>query len=188
MKLPVYLYGHPVLREVAQDITPDYPELSKLIEDMWETMYHTDGIGIAAPQIGRAIRLFVIDADVMKDDYPECAGFKRCFINARLVESSESLCTENEGCLSIPGVHEKVERPTTITVEYLNERFEPQRETLSGFAARVVLHEYDHIEGVLFIDKISAVRKTMIKSKLLNIAKGKSNTGYRTVVAPQKKK
>lgn len=188
MKLPVYLYGHPVLREVGTDISPDYPEVKKLIEDMWETMYFTEGIGLAAPQIGRAIRLFVIDADVMKDDFPECAGLKRCFINARIVEYSEQIANENEGCLSIPGIHERVDRPNSITIEYLNEQFEPQRETFSGFAARVVQHEYDHIEGVLFIDKISAIRKTMIKAKLLNIAKDKVNAGYRTVAAPQKRK
>lgn len=188
MKLPVYLYGHPILREVGQDISADYPQLGELIADMWETMYFTEGIGLAAPQIGRAIRLFVIDADVMKDDYPECAGFKRCFINAHIVEYSEATLSETEGCLSIPGVHEKVERPESITIEYLNERFEPQRETFRGFAARVVQHEYDHIEGVLFIDDIPAIRKAMIKSKLLNIAKGKVNASYRTVAAPQKRK
>lgn len=188
MKLPVYLYGHPVLREQCQDITAEYEGLESLIADMWETMYFTDGIGLAAPQIGRAIRLFVIDADVMGEDFPECKGFKRCFINARIIENNEELVTENEGCLSIPGIHEKVDRPNTITIEYLNEKFEPQRETLSGFPARVVQHEYDHIEGVLFIDKLPAIRKTMIKAKLLNIAKGKVNAGYRTVAAPQKKK
>lgn len=188
MKLPVYLYGHPVLREVAKDITPDYEGLESLIADMWETMYHSEGIGIAAPQIGKAIRLFVIDADVMKDDFPECAGLKRCFINARIVESDDNIVTEMEGCLSIPAIHEKVDRPNTITIEYLDEKFEPHRETFSGFAARVIQHEYDHIEGVLFIDKISAIRKTMIKSKLMNIVKGKVNAGYRTVSAPQKKK
>lgn len=188
MKLPVYLYGHPVLREVGQDITADYEGLSELIADMWETMYHTEGIGLAAPQIGRAIRLFVIDADPMKEEFPECAGFKQCFINARIVEYGETLSVETEGCLSIPAIHEKVERPDRITIEYLNERFEPQKATFTGFAARVVQHEYDHIEGVLFIDSISAVRKTMIRSKLLNIAKGKTNAAYRTVVAPQRKR
>lgn len=188
MKLPVYLYGHPVLREVGQDINPDYPALKELIADMWETMYYTEGIGLAAPQVGKAIRLFVIDADVMKDDFPECKDFKRCFINARIVEYSDNEVVETEGCLSIPAIHEKVERPESITIEYLDENFEPHRETFSGFAARVVQHEYDHIEGVLFIDKIPTLRKTMIKAKLLNIAKGKVNAGYRTVAAPQKKK
>lgn len=188
MVLPVYLYGHPVLRETSVEITPEYEGLKELISDMWDTMYHTDGIGLAAPQIGRSIRLFVIDADVMKDDYPECQGFKRCFINARIVDHSTDIVTETEGCLSLPGIHEKVERPNQITIEYVNEEFEPKRETLKGFAARVVQHEYDHIECTLFIDRISAMRKTMIKSKLMNIAKGKANAGYRTIVAPQKRK
>lgn len=188
MKLPVYLYGHPVLREVCQDITPDYPELDKLIADMWETMYHSDGIGIAAPQIGKAIRLFVIDASPMGEDFPECKGFKQTFINARIVERSEALCTENEGCLSIPNIHEKVERPESITIEYLNELFEPQQKTFTGFAARVIQHEYDHIEGVLFIDHISAIRKQMIRSKLMNITKGQVRTSYRVVAAPSKKR
>lgn len=188
MKLPIYLYGHPVLREMGSDITSDYEGLSQLIADMWETMYHSEGIGLAAPQIGRAIRLFVIDADPMGDDFPECRGFKRVFINARIVEQGEELCTENEGCLSIPGIHERVERPKQITIEYLNEQFEPQRETYTGFAARVIQHEYDHIDGVLFIDHISAIRKQLIKGKLMNIAKGKVHAGYRTVSAPLKKK
>lgn len=188
MKLPIYLYGHPILRELCHDITADYEGLDKLIADMWETMYVTDGIGLAAPQIGKDIRLFVIDAEPMGEDFPECRGFKRCFINAHIVEYSEDTLTETEGCLSIPSIHEKVERPATITIEYVNEKFEPQRETFTGFAARVIQHEYDHIEGVLFIDKISAIRKTMVKGKLMNIAKGKVNAGYRTVAAPQKRK
>lgn len=188
MKLPIYLYGHPVLREQCPDITPDYPGLSQLIADMWETMYHSEGIGLAAPQIGKAIRLFVIDADPMGEDFPECRGFKEAFINAHIVEYSSSVCTEGEGCLSIPGIHERVERPESITIEYLNERFEPQRKTFTGFAARVIQHEYDHIDGVLFIDHIPVLRKSLIKSKLLNIAKGKVNAGYRTVTAPQKSK
>lgn len=188
MKLPVYLYGHPVLREAGQDITANYEGLTQLIADMWETMYHTDGIGLAAPQIGRAIRLFVIDADPMKEHHPECAGFKRVFINARIVEYSERTLEEQEGCLSIPRIHEQVVRPESITVEYMNEDFLPQRETFTGFAARVVQHEYDHIEGVLFIDHISTIRKQLIKSKLLSIAKGKVNPGYRFVLAPGLKK
>lgn len=188
MKLPVYLYGHPVLREVSKDIDQDYPELKQLISDMWETMYHSDGIGIAAPQIGRAIRLFVIDADPMGEDYPECKGFKKVFINARIVEEGGEQVTHQEGCLSIPTIHEKVERPESITIEYLDEDFMPHRETYKGFAARVIQHEYDHIEGVLFIDHISTIRKQLIRSKLLNIAAGKVNAAYRVVTAPQKPK
>ncbi len=187
MKLPIYLYGHPVLREQGVDITPDYPELQKLVDDMWETMYHSDGIGLAAPQIGRAIRLFVIDADAMGEDFPECRGFRQTFINAHIVEESETPCTHTEGCLSIPAIHENVERPDTITIEYLDRELKPHRETYTGFAARVIQHEYDHIEGVLFIDHISPIRKQLIRGKLMNIAAGKVNAGYRTVAAPAKK-
>lgn len=187
MKLPVYLYGHPVLREVATDIDATYPNLSELIANMWETMYHTDGIGIAAPQIGLPIRLFVIDADELKDNYPECRGFKRVMINARIVQETEDTVSYDEGCLSIPGIHEKVTRSGTITIEYLDEQFVPQRETLSGFAARVVQHEYDHIDGVLFIDHIAALRKQLIRKKLNDIVQGKHRASYRTVSAPTKK-
>ncbi|EKY02185.1 peptide deformylase [Porphyromonas catoniae F0037] len=188
MKLPIYIYGHPVLREVGVDITPEYEGLSELIENMWETMYFSDGIGLAAPQIGRAIRLFVIDADPMKESFPECARLKQTFINARIVERSEETCSENEGCLSIPGINERVTRPTTITIEYVDANFQPHRETYSGFAARVIQHEYDHIEGILFIDQIAAIRKQLIKGKLSNMLKGKVSAHYRTVTAPQKKK
>ena len=188
MKLPIYIYGHPVLREVGADISPDYEGLQQLLEDMWETMYFSDGIGLAAPQIGRAIRLFVIDADPMAESYPECKGLKQTFINARIVESSEETLAEDEGCLSIPGIHERVTRPATITIEYVDANFEPHRETYSGFAARVIQHEDDHIEGVLFTDKIAAIRRQLIKGKLTNLQKGKLSAHYRTVTAPQKRK
>lgn len=187
MKLPIYLYGHPVLREQGADISADYPELQKLIDDMWETMYHSDGIGLAAPQIGRAIRLFVIDADALGEDFPECRGFRQTFINARIVEESSTPCTFSEGCLSIPNIHEQVERPDTITIEYLDRDLTPHRETYTGFAARVIQHEYDHIEGVLFVDHISAIRKQLIRSKLMTIASGRVHTHYRTVSAPTRK-
>lgn len=188
MKLPVYLYGHPVLRQMGEDISSDYPELKQLIEDMWETMYHSEGIGLAAPQIGRAIRLFVIDADPMAEDFPECKGFKKVFINARIVEEGEETSVHSEGCLSIPGINERVERPEQITIEYLDEAFVSHRENYTGFAARVIQHEYDHINGELFIDHISAIRKQLIRSKLNNIVLGKVNAHYRTVAAPQKPK
>lgn len=188
MKLPIYIYGHPVLREVGQDITPEYEGLQDLITNMWETMYFSDGIGLAAPQIGRAIRLFVIDADPMADTFPECKGLKQTFINARIVERSEDTLSESEGCLSIPGINEKVPRPSTITIEYLDADFQPHRESYSGFAARVIQHEYDHIEGILFIDQIASIRKQLIKGKLTNLQKGKVSAHYRVVTAPQKKK
>lgn len=179
MQLPIFLYGEPVLRKVAEDITADYEGLEKLIEDMWETMYHSDGIGLAAPQIGKPIRLLVIDADVMADQYPECKDFKRCMINAHIVESSEETCSEPEGCLSLPGIGENVIRPKEITIEYLNEKFEPQREHLADFRARVVQHEYDHLEGVLFTDRISPIRKQLVKGKLNKILKGQVHPSYR---------
>ncbi len=185
MQLPIYLYGQPVLRKVAQDITPEYDGLKKLIEDMWETMYVSDGIGLAAPQIGCSIRMLVIDADPMSEAFAECKNFKRCMINAHIVEMSDETCTESEGCLSLPGIGEKVIRPKEIVIEYVNEKFEPQREKLSGFAARVVQHEYDHLEGKLFVDRISSIRKQLIKGKLAKIQKGAVRTEYR--VAPHKK-
>lgn len=182
MKLPVYLYGQPVLRKMGTDITPDYPELKKLIADMFETMYDANGIGLAAPQIGRAIRLFVIDADPLKDEYPECAGFKRAFINAHIIEKSEDhRVVESEGCLSIPSINEEVERPYRIKMRYVDENFEPHEEVFEGFAARVVQHEYDHIDGVLFIDHLSGMRKEMIKKKLQRILSGKAKTSYRSL-------
>ncbi len=187
MVLPIYVYGHPVLREETKDLTPDYPNLEKLFEDMWETMYKTDGIGLAAPQVGLSIRLFVIDADTLKEYYPECKDLKRCFVNAQIVEYSDDECSEDEGCLSLPGINEKVTRPKTITIEYQDQNFEHHRETFSGFAARVVQHEYDHIEQKMFIDHISTIRKKLIRPKLMNIAKGKVRAAYRTITAPKKK-
>lgn len=183
MKLPVYLYGHPVLRKVAEDIAPDYPDLQSLIEQMKESMYESDGIGLAAPQIGKSIRLLVIDADILKDDFPECKGFKRVMINAHILEFGEETRSENEGCLSLPGIQEKVERPTSIRIAYMDENFKAHEEEISGFAARIVQHEYDHLEGKLFVDHISSLRKQMIKSKLNKILKGQVRTSYRTVTA-----
>lgn len=182
MKLPIYLYGNPVLRKVAVDIDKNYQDFDTFIKDMWETMYFSDGIGLAAPQVGRDIRVFVIDADALKEDFPECKGFKRTFINARIVEYGDKTVSENEGCLSLPSINEKVCRPDSITIEYLDENFEPQKEKLYGFAARVVQHEYDHIEGKMFIDHISALRKNIIKSKLKKITEGKVRTHYKTVI------
>ncbi|GAD06287.1 peptide deformylase [Porphyromonas crevioricanis] len=181
MNLPIYLYGQPVLRKVAEDISPDYPDLSSLIARMWETMYESDGIGLAAPQIGKSIRLLVIDADVLAEECPECKGFKRCMINAHIQEMGEETCTENEGCLSLPGINEKVSRPYSIQISYMDENFNSHEETLSGFAARVVQHEYDHLEGKLFIDHINSLRKQMIKSKLNKILKGQVRTTYRSI-------
>ena len=180
MNLPVYLYGQPVLRKVAADIEKDYPELEALIANMFDTMYHSEGVGLAAPQIGLPIRLIVLDGDPLGDDFAECSGFKRVLINPTIVSYGDEKVSYDEGCLSLPGIHEKVSRPTEITVRYLNEAFEPVEETLKGFAARIVQHEYDHLEGKVFIDHISPIRKQLIKSKLNNIVKGRVNCSYRT--------
>lgn len=184
--LPIYLYGQPVLRAVSQDITPDYPDLQQLIADMWLTMYESDGIGLAAPQIGRDIRLQVIDATPMADDFPECADLKLVMINAHIRERSEETCSESEGCLSLPGINEKVVRPKSIIVDYVDELFQPHTLELSGFAARVVQHEYDHIDGLLFVDHLSAMRKRMIKKKLQSISDGRVRVGYPTARQPFK--
>lgn len=176
--LPIYLYGQPVLRNMSEDITPDYPNLSELIADMWQTMYESDGIGLAAPQIGRNIRLQVIDATPLAEEYSECAQLKLVMINAHMQSLSEETCSEPEGCLSLPGINERVVRPESIVVNYMNEQFEPQRLELSGYAARVVQHEYDHLDGKLFVDHISAMRKRLIKKKLQHIADGRVRVDY----------
>ncbi len=158
--------------------------MPKLIDDMFETMYKSDGIGIAAPQVGKAIRLFVIDATPLKDDYPEVTDFKRVFINAHITSRNEDKTMEtNEGCLSLPGINESVRRSTEIVIDYVDENFQPHTETITGYAAIVVQHEYDHLDGKLFIDHLGALRKRLIKNKLVAISKGKARVGYRTVCA-----
>ncbi|MDD6210928.1 MAG: peptide deformylase [Bacteroidales bacterium] len=179
MILPIYAYGQPVLRKVAQDITSDYPNLKQLIADMWETMYHSDGIGLAAPQIGLDIRLLVIDVDPLKDIYPELEGVKRMMINARILERGGEKISSEEGCLSLPDIHEKVSRPSYIKVRYMNENFEEIEEEFEGYMARVVQHEYDHLDGMLFIDHISPIRKQLIKARLNAIIKGNIRCSYR---------
>ncbi|MBR5813694.1 MAG: peptide deformylase [Bacteroidaceae bacterium] len=180
MILPIYLYGQPVLRKVAEDITPEYPELKSLIESMFETMHQAEGIGLAAPQIGLAIRLVVVDLDVLSEDYPEFKDFSRVYINAHIVETSDEVDTMEEGCLSLPGIHEKVTRPSRIHVQYLDENFVEHDEWVDGYLARVMQHEFDHLEGKVFADRISMLRRQMNKTKLGNLAKGKVACGYKT--------
>jgi peptide deformylase len=180
---PVYIYGSPVLRKVAADITPDYPNLNALIKDMFETMEHSDGIGLAAPQIGISIRLFIIDASPLAEDHPEMADFKRVFINAHIVERTGDLQLYNEGCLSIPNIREDVERPESVLMRYVDENFVPQEERFDGLAARIIQHEYDHLDGILFTDKISTIRKQLLKSKLTAISKGKVSASYKVKIA-----
>ncbi len=180
MIYPIVVYGNPVLRQETVEIDSSYPEVSKLIEDMFATMYNADGVGLAAPQIGLSIRLFVVDADALAEDYPNCKGFKKAFINPQIVEESEELESYNEGCLSLPGINESVKRPVRIKIKYLNENFEPCEDVYEHFQARVVQHEYDHLEGHVFIDHISPIRRQMNKGKLSNMVKGKVRCHYRT--------
>lgn len=187
MILPVYLYGHPVIRKVAEPIDATYPDLAKLIADMYETMYATDGIGLAAPQIGRSIRVVVIDVDVLSETYPELAGVKMTLINPTLqVIEDGKKCTTEEGCLSVPGVHESVTRIEKIHLHWYDENFEEHDEIIEGYLARVVQHECDHLEGKVFIDHLSPIRKQLIKAKVTNIIKGKINCGYRVKAAGTK--
>ncbi len=180
MKLPIYTYGMPVLRKEAVDIAPDYPELTQLIADMHETMDASDGIGLAAPQIGKAIRLVVINLDPLKEDFPQYAGFRHAFINARILEYDETETdTSEEGCLSLPGIHERVTRPTRIRVSYLDEQFQPHEEWIDGYLARVMQHEFDHLDGHLFIDRISPLRRQMVRGKLAALLKGKFRCNYK---------
>lgn len=186
MILPIVAYGDPVLRKVGNDIDSAYPDLDKLIANMKETMHNAHGVGLAAPQIGKSIRLFIIDASPFAEDKELdekdrnfLADFKHVFINAHIIEEKGDEWTFNEGCLSIPDIREDVVRKDTIDVEYLDENFEEKRITLDGLAARIFQHEYDHIDGVLFTDKLSSLKKRLLKKKLENISKGKIDVDYR---------
>ncbi len=184
MILPIYIYGQPVLRKVADDIDPKSVDLKELVSDMFETLDASNGVGLAAPQIGKAIRVVVIDLDVLSDDFPEYKGFRRAFVNAHILEYDDDSEKESldEGCLSIPGVSEKVTRPTRIHVRYLDEDLVEHDEWVDGYLARVMQHEFDHLEGVMFIDRISPLRKNLVSGKLKNIIKGKFRCSYRTKV------
>lgn len=183
MILPIYTYGQPVLRKQARDIDNTYPELQTLINNMWETLADSEGIGLAAPQIGLDIRLVVIDLDVLKEDMPEYEGFRKVFINAHIEEYDETeKNTSEEGCLSLPAIHEKVTRPTRIRVRYMDENFVEHDEWVDGYLARVMQHEFDHLEGKMFIDRISPLRKQLIKSKLRSLLQGRFRCGYKVKV------
>ena len=192
MKLPIVAYGDPVLRKVAEEIDEDYPDLKKLIDDMFDTMYAAHGVGLAAPQVGLPIRMFVIDATPFAEDDEEnkemLQSFKKVFINPIMVEESGEKWTFGEGCLSIPDINEDVLRHRNIRINYLDENFEEHEMDLTGLAGRVVQHEYDHIEGKLFTDKLSTLKKTMLKSRLDAISKGNIRVGYKMRFPQQKKK
>jgi len=189
MILPIVAYGHPVLRKVAQDIDASYPDLPKLIEDMWETMYASNGVGLAAPQINRDIRLFVVDSSQIflnmdederaEQQYPDDPGVKQVFINAHIVEEAGDDWPYNEGCLSIPKIREDIYRAEEVTLDFLDEHFQKHRKTFSGITGRIILHEYDHIEGKLFIDHITPLKRKLLKRKLDDISRGAIKVDYK---------
>ncbi|MGH2644452.1 MAG: peptide deformylase [Chitinophagaceae bacterium] len=187
MILPITAYGNPVLRKKAEDITADYPGLQELITNMWETLYASHGVGLAAPQVNRPIRLFLVDSkhvleqleDKEKEEYGDDKGIKTVFINAKVLDLNGDPWAYEEGCLSIPKIREDVDRPETVTIEYLDEQFQPHKETYSGLTARVIQHEYDHIEGKLFIDYLKPLKKRLLKKRLDDITKGKVSVDYK---------
>ena len=187
MILPIYIYGHPVLRAENVTVTPGFPKLQELIENMKETMYHTQGIGIAAPQVGVNVRIVYIDVDVLAEDFPELKDVRMVLINPKIVvDENASSVTREEGCLSVPGIHENVQRIEKIHLYWQDENFQEHDQEIEGYLARVVQHECDHLDKTLFVDRISPIRKQMIRSKLTNMAKGKVSCNYSCKVAPLK--
>ena len=180
MIYPIVIYGSQILRNESVDITPDYPELKKLIDDMWITLAEAEGVGLAAPQIGKNIRLFIVDCTPWGEDDPSLADYKRVFINPEIYEESEETSLFEEGCLSLPGLHENVRRPVTIRMRYLDENFVEHDEEFTGKPARVIQHEYDHIEGLVFTDHLAPIRKNLIKNKLQKMARGSYKAFYKT--------
>lgn len=182
MTYPIYVYGNPVLRQVAKEIDKSFPDLEKFIADMFDTMYNSDGLGLAAPQVGKSIRLIVIDGGPLAKEHPEMKDFKKVFINAHVIERTGDKVTLGEGCLSLPGLHEEVERESVVKIEYYDEYWEHHEDTFTGYKARVILHEYDHLDGILFTDKLSPLRRRLIKGKLNDIIRGKFDADYRTIL------
>ncbi len=187
MILPVVAYGHPVLKKVAEDIPADYPGLKELIENMWETMYQSDGVGLAAPQVNRSIRAIVIDASAFDEKYPETKHFKKAFLNARIYKEEGDEYSFNEGCLSFPGLREDILRKPVIHMTYMDENFVEYDEWFDGVIARIIQHEYDHIEGIVFVDRIPSLKKLLLKRRLSDISKGNVEVAYR-MLFPQVKK
>ncbi|HYC39089.1 MAG TPA: peptide deformylase [Chitinophagaceae bacterium] len=187
MILPIVAYGHPVLRKVATDVMPDQPGLDKLIADMWETMYASSGVGLAAPQVNRPVRVFVVDTmqmfanmeDQERSEYPDAPGVRAVFINAHLVDANGPDWSYNEGCLSIPKIREDISRPETVTLQFRDQEFNPHIRQFTGLSARVILHEYDHLEGRLFIDYLPPLKRKLMKGKLADISKGKVDVDYK---------
>lgn len=187
MILPIVAIGHPTLRKIAQEIDKNYPDLEKLISDMWETMYFSKGVGLAAPQVNKSIRLQVIDTSVFQDDYPEAIEFKKVMINSKIVNEEGEEWAFNEGCLSVPEIREDVFRRSTVTIQYYDENWQFHEETYDGVIARVIQHEYDHLEGKLFVDRLSSLRKMMLKRRINEISMGKVSTEYRMILPNTKR-
>ena len=186
MTYPIVIYGHSILKKVAADIEKDYPGLQNLVDDLFDTMYHSEGLGLAAPQIGKSIRIFVIDGKLAAEDEPSLADFKKTFINAHLTEKCGDFQLMNEGCLSIPNLREEVNRESHIRIKYYDENWVYHNEVYDGYKARIIQHEYDHLDGILFTDKVSPLRKRLIRSKLTAISKGKFEAEYKTILPGQK--
>ena len=180
MQLPIYLYGQPVLRKETEEIGPDYPELKTLLENMYDTLVRADGVGLAAPQVGLAIRLFIVDLRPLADEYPAFKDYTKTFVNPEILEFSDEKETMEEGCLSIPGIHENVTRSRRIRIRWQDEDFREYEQDFEGYEARVIQHEYDHLEATVFTDRINPIRKQMVKSKMLNILKGRVSCDYKT--------
>ena len=178
-KLKIYEYPHPVLKQKSECVAKIDDELRRFLDDMLETMYVADGVGLAAPQVGLSKRLFVVDGTELGEDYPECADFKQAFINPEIIEESEDTSTYSEGCLSLPGISENVVRPVSLRIKYLDEDWNEREEEFTGFCARIIQHEYDHLEAHVFTDRISPIRKTFVRNKLTAIAKGKVGAKYK---------
>jgi peptide deformylase len=187
MILPVVAYGHPVLKKVGKEIDPSYPDLQKFIADMFETMYQSDGVGLAAQQVGRDIRLFIVDTTGFSDKHPEAKDFKRVFINSKIYKFEGEEVSFNEGCLSFPGIREDIMRKTDIYMTYLDEDFQPHDEKFTGIVSRVIQHEYDHNDGILFIEHMNSLKRMLLKGRLTDISKGNIEVAYK-MIFPLKKK
>lgn len=179
MIYPIVAYGDPILRKVAEPIGADYPKLNEIIQNMFDTMHRSNGIGLAAPQIGLSIRLFVVDATPYENDERDLDGFKHVFINAQILEEEGKKWKCSEGCLSIPGIREDVDRMPNITIRYMDENFAEHTESFTGMRARIIQHEYDHLEGVLLTDRLSPIKKQMLKGRLNDIMKGRTDADYK---------
>jgi peptide deformylase len=186
MIYPIVIYGHPILRKIAVEIDKDYPGLKQFVEDLFDTLYHSEGIGLAAPQVGKSVRIFVVDGKPVSDDEPELANFKIVFINAHITEKSGDLQPMTEGCLSIPNLREEVIRESRIRINYHDENWDYHDDVFTGYKARIIQHEYDHLDGILFTDRVNPLRKRLLKGKLTAISKGKFEAEYKTILPGQK--